>query len=478
MKIYFGGAEKGMYASMLTSAGVTSFGINLTHFNIPKKKLLNLSEKFNNGNLLVYTSENDEDTVRYDTFLRANADALTYVIGKPEYNGEWLGEKYIPIWNDGDDLERFNWLCQKYGKVAISDKALGQHTANRINSIASRWNALLIGITSKPEYIESIDWEAVLVNSWTSAVRYGETQVWTGHGLRRYPAQQKDSARKRHRQDIERMGVSYESVIADEVDAVGILAINSWKSYEARVFGGYDPSQGATQVDSTGDINGDIIAIPPTSSGSLTAVSRGGSIAIPPPEKRHESERLLLPVMGVETVTAVGSQTVDGQGESIEIAPEKINILRYSNNLLRQCDNCYLASKCPAFKEHSECAYKLPIEIRTKEQLQAALRAMLEMQVSRVLFARFAEELEGQGLDSSLSEEMDRVFEMVEKFKSISDTRDLVRFEVEARGSSGVLSRLFGAKAAEAANPIPFGGLGPAGAEAMYNEILDIEEDE
>lgn len=466
-----------MYASMLHSSGVTRYGINVTHFNIPKKKVLNLKDKFNGGELLVYTSENDEDISRLDSFLRMHADDLTYVIGRPDYNGEWLGAKYVPIWNDGADLERFNWLCQKHGKVAVSDKALGMHQSNRINAIAQRWSATLLGITSKPDVIEKVDWEAVLVNSWTSAVRYGETQVWTGHGLRRYPAQQKESARKRHRADIERLGVSYDNVMADEVDAVGELAIKSWKSYEQRVFGGYDPAKNEGNDDNEVTENGDIISMSPQYPPSDNAVSRGGSLVVPPPEKRHESERLLLPVMGIESVTEVGSQTVDSNGESIEIAPENITIMRYENNLLRHCNNCYLAPKCPAFKPNAECAYKLPIEIRTKAQLQGALRAMLEMQVGRVLFARFAEEIEGQGLDPALSQEMDRVFEMVDKFKSITDTRDMVRFEVEARGSSGVLSRLFGSRAAEVANPLPMGGLGPAATEHFYNDVLDIDEE-
>lgn len=476
MKIYFGGAEKGMYASMLLSAKVSRIGINLTHFAIPKKKVLSLPDKFNNAELLIYTSEGDEDTGRYDSFLRSYADDLTIVIGRPDYDGSWLGNKYVPIWNDGEDLERLNWLCQKNGRVAVSDKALAKHHHNRINAIAMRWNANIIGITSKPEYIENINWDAVLVNSWTSAVRYGETQVWTGHGLRRYPAQQKESARKRHRNDIERLGISYEQVMSDEVDAVGTLAIVSWKSYEQRVFGGYDTMQNDGMSTDDENEKSDIIITSPQTHTMQSVENGGTSIVIPPPEKRHESDRLLLPVMGVETVTSFGTQTVDEQGESIEVDPEKVNVIRYSGMLLRQCDNCYLASKCPAFKEHTECAFKLPIEIRTKDQLQAALRAMIEMQVSRVMFARFAEELEGQGLDGTLSVEMDRAFEMIEKFKSINDTRDLVRFEVEARGSSGVLSRLFGQKAAEVANPMPYGGLGPAATDAFYKEVIDAEE--
>jgi hypothetical protein len=475
MKIFFGGAEKGMYASMLAQAQVTRYGINLTHFAIPKKKVLDLKDKFNGGELFLYASENDEDIARYDAFLRAYADDLTYVVGRPDYNGDWLDTKYIPIWNDGDNLDQLNWICQRSGRVAVSDKALAKHTPNRINSIAQRWSANLIGLTSKPDVIENYNWECVLVNSWTSAIRYGETQVWTGHGLRRYPAQQKESARRRHRSDIERLGISYDEVMNDEVDAVGLLAIKSWQSYENRIFGGYEPSTETPDGQEFVNENGDIAIMSPPTPTSQNVASSRGSIAISPLEKRHESERLLLPVLGVESVTSIGSQIQDAEGESIEIAPEKVPVIRYNANPLRQCDNCYLAPKCPSFKEHSDCAFQLPIEIRTKDQLNAALRAMVEMQVGRVMFARFAEELEGQGLDPALSGEVDRVFNLIEKFKNILDTRDLVRFEVEARGSSGVLSRLFGTKVTEVQNTLPGGGLGQTATEAFYKEIINDE---
>lgn len=180
--------------------------------------------------------------------------------------------------------------------------------------------------------------------------------------------------------------------------------------------------------------------------------------------------------MGVEQVTSMGTQTHDSQGETIEINPETIPVLRYNADPLRQCNSCYLSSRCPAFSEHSECAYKLPIEIRTKDQLQAALRALIEMQVGRVLFARFAEELEGQGLDPALSAEMDRVFNLVEKFSNISDTRDMVRLQVEARGNAGVLSRIFGQKAGEVSRQLPSGGLDAASTNSFYDGVIDADE--
>ena len=153
--------------------------------------------------------------------------------------------------------------------------------------------------------------------------------------------------------------------------------------------------------------------------------------------------------MGVEHIVPDGSFKAGMQGEEIEIDHEETPVVRYQSSGLRQCDNCYLAPRCPAFKPHTECAYELPIELRTKDQLNALLTAMLEMQASRVMFARFAEELEGQGMDPALSSEMDRLFQLVDKFKNISDSRDLVRFEMEARSGAGVLSRLFGAAAGE-----------------------------
>jgi len=477
VKVFFGGSEKGSYRSVLLSAGVQRFGLNLTHFPIPKKKELNLSTLYKEHEVILYTSENDEDLSRYDSFVREHIDSLTYVIGRPDYDGQWIGEKYIPIWNDADDLERLVWLCQKNPRVAISDKAITGKNMARIGQIGMRWGTQLIGMTSKPDLIERMPWEAVVVVSWSSAVRYGETQVWDGHALHRYPAQQKESARKKHRADIIRLGVDYEGVINDEVNAVAHLAIESWKAWENKNFGGYDPMTDDDETEFGTSDEGSNIVISGDTPTPQSVAPRGSNIVTNQPEKRHEGTKRTLPVMGIETITSIGSRDANEQGESIEIDPEQVSVLRYNADPLRQCNHCYLASRCPQFQENSECAFSLPIEIRTKDQLNAAMRALVEMQVGRVMFARFAEELEGQGIDGTLSTEMDRVFTMIEKLKNISDTRDTLRFEVEARGTSGVLSRLFGAKAGEQARALPNGGLGEQATNALYADIIDLSEE-
>lgn len=474
MEIFFGGAEKGTHRSLLVSNGVTRVGVNVTHLPIPKKKEFDLTEVFPGCEVIVYTSEGDEDLNRYEDFIREHADNISYVIGRPDMDGEWLGSKYIPIWSDGDDLERLAWLCQKYGRAAISDKGINSKTMPRIRSLSQRWGAKLFGLTSKPDIIEALPWEVVIVGSWTSSIRYGETQVWDGHGLHRYPAQQKESSRKRHRADIIRLGLDYDAIMEDNVSEVGALSIRSWQAWEQSKNLAYDPSDEDDESEFVNSEEGDIVDIPPYTPSDSKPVSKGTNIAIPQLEKRHDSERLLLPVMGIEHIISMGTQTDDESIDSIEIAPNETPVIRYQSNPLRQCDSCYLASRCPAFREHSDCGFKLPVEIRTKDQLQSVLQAMIEMQASRVLFARFAEELEGQGLDPALSSEMDRLFSLVDKFRNISDTRDMMRIEVEARGNSGVLSRLFGQKAGEISRQLPGGGFGPNQTDQFIQDVIDL----
>ena len=53
----------------------------------------------------------------------------------------------------------------------------------------------------------------------------------------------------------------------------------------------------------------------------------------------------------------------------------------------------------------------------------------------------------------------------------------MVRLEVEARGSSGVLSRLFGNGVGSATKQLTDGGFNRQQTDAMYSEILDLSDD-
>lgn len=454
MKIILTGGEKGTYRNLLVSQQVPSIALNITQYAIPKTKATDLKELLGGAEVTVYCSEGDEDKDRYDQFIRDNHEDIDMVIGRVDYDGTWLGEKYVPIWNDADDLERLAFLCERYGRVAISDKCLNPTSIKRIRQLKQRWGCTLVALTSKVDILDSLDWDMAVVSSWTSVVRYGETQVWDGHGLRRYSAQKKDSARKAHRADIVRLGIDYDKVIEGEVSEIAKLAIVSWLAWHRKEHGAYHPGGDDDENEFDSNRHGPIVTIPADSQSGSNLVSTPPDIAIDSVQTRHESEKMLLPGLALERTVSVGSVEGEDADQSIEIDPHIDTTIKYSSNNVRNCDSCYLAARCPQFREHADCAYRLPVELKTKEQLSAALQAMLEMQTSRVLFARFAEELEGQGVDPTVSAEMDRLFRLVREFKDIKDTRELVRFEMEAKGSAGVISRLFGQQAGEKAQAL------------------------
>jgi len=106
----------------------------------------------------------------------------------------------------------------------------------------------------------------------------------------------------------------------------------------------------------------------------------------------------------------------------------------------------------------ASCAYEIPVQIKTKEQVQAVMEAIIEIQTQRVLQARFAEEIEGQGASEDTGKEMDRLLKLIGKMTDILDDRASFKMTVQAKANSGAVSRLFGSKVGEQmqqlANPI------------------------
>jgi hypothetical protein len=96
------------------------------------------------------------------------------------------------------------------------------------------------------------------------------------------------------------------------------------------------------------------------------------------------------------------------------------------------------------------------VEIRTKDQLQKVMQAVIEIQTQRVFQSRFAEEITGQELSPEVGKEMDRLFKLVENMRNIVDNRDTLTVAIQAKGGAdgGVLSKLFGASVGTAAKAL------------------------
>lgn len=455
MKIVLSGAERGASRRLLLANGVERLGVNLSQLSVPKTKTFDVSEVFAGAEVWLYTSDDDEDTDRLDAFVREHHDSLHTVIGRPDYDGRWMGSKYVPLWNDGDDLERLAYLCEKNSRVAVSDRALTRTSVDRIRQLAARWGTDITAITSKLEWLEAYEWDNVVVVHWTSVMKYGETQVWDGHGLRRYSAKQKESSRRKHRADIVRLGVDYDEVMEDDSNAVTTLAIRSWLEWEMSTDAAYHPPQGEDDEDEFSSEVGGVVAIPQESHTTPNVDLTPHLLAIDPADKRHEGEKKLLPLLALDVRSPADSfRDQTGTGTDSEASQQSVGIAR-SGQSLRVCDSCYLSSRCPEFRGGSECAYEFPIKLESMDQLKRMCNVILEMQVERAMFGSFAEQLEGQGADPTVSKELDRVFSMVEAIKNLHDDRDVFSLQVKARSGAGVIESIFGAEAKGKMNPLP-----------------------
>jgi hypothetical protein len=245
----------------------------------------------------------------------------------------------------------------------------------------------------------------------------------------------KDQARPRYKAVIEKAGLDFDLIMEDDSNEVTKLAIWSYLQLEASLnknmvpllsdksaykddpgsaeTGGAEPDNRALEVRKDSD------------------VVRG----------RTPEEMRTLPVFSVSTKSIIER---DSAGRDvIQDAP----VLSTSGVSLRQCNTCFVAANCPAMKPDAACAFNLPLEVKTKEQLKALLNAIIEMQGSRVAFARFAEELNGGYPDPNTGQEIDRLFKIIKQLKELEENKEFVRMTVERQTSGGVMSALFGDRA-------------------------------
>jgi len=123
-------------------------------------------------------------------------------------------------------------------------------------------------------------------------------------------------------------------------------------------------------------------------------------------------------------------------------------------NLL-QCNTCHINDVCPMFRPGHECAYEIPVEIRTTTQLAALQDTLIELQTQRVLRSSMFEQVQGGAIDKNTSQEYDRLQRMIAS--KVEATRDSVSIKIEATGSAraGMISNIFGSDAGERVSALP-----------------------
>jgi hypothetical protein len=276
-------------------------------------------------------------------------------------------------------------------------------------------------------------------------MRRGETIIWDGTKLVRYPKKMKDQARPRYKAIVDRAGLDYLEFIQDSTLEATKVAVWSYKQLEISMdkktpnFHIIEGGKGENLSDNSDQFMTGLMGFEtPTSDNSEVEVRKNSANEV---IQRDPSEVQNLPVFGVKMKTIVDT---DDEGKEVL---KDVPVLNNQYSSLRQCDTCFVASNCPAFKPSNSCAFNLPVEVKTKDQLKALLTAIIEMQGQRVAFMRFAEEMNGGYADPNVSQEIDRLFKLVGNLKELEENREFVRITAERQSSGGVLSAIFGDRA-------------------------------
>jgi len=364
--------------------------------------------------------------------------------------------KMMVVWHEKYGVNLLQRWSTEYANIAIPNDAiesvtnLAVITKNLRRSNPVKFHALA---TAKPDNLRQIPFETSSTLSWLSPMRRGETIIWDGSRLVRYPKSMKSQARLRYKNVVEKAGLDFQKFVSDDTLEATKVAVWSYLQLEAnmdkdkpdfRVIQGGKPSQVSDNNDDT--LYTGLMEMGGGSSNNsdyeMRKVERTEIV------QRDPSEVVSMPVFGYEMKTIV--ETEDGRD-----VLKQVPVVQSQTASLRNCDTCFVAASCPAFKPSNSCAFNLPVAVKTPEQLKALNTALLEMQAQRVAFMRFAEEQNGGYADPNLSQEMDRYFKMLEKLKALDENKEFIQITAQRSANAGVLSAIFGDRVAAAKEQQP-----------------------
>ena len=482
MKIIYMGAEVPSNRTLIETTTARNVGVSfwrLTKRGLPKKNAYLLENYFDERffihvhpgipkNTELTREELESFSADYEEFVANNIDRLTSFT---EINGERIPQDFVelqrktawsavppgkfqPVWSPQSGLRGLNNLVEKYLDISLPGEAVESDSqlasATRAHAVQNETRFHIFG-SMKPDNLRQVMAESVSTLSWLSPMLHGETIIWDGNRIVRYPKKMKERARVRYHHVYEKAGLDAYKIEDDDPKEVCRLAIWSFEQFETRLNKMSHNEDDDLLADnsewSEGEESGDLV---PTDADKKAPEVRKL-------EPRNPEEITNLPVFGYTQ-----KQVVDVDG-----VIRDVTMVDSTSSSLRQCNTCFIASNCPAFKPNNPCAFKLPIEVKTTEQLRSLLNAVIEMQGARVAFMRFAEEMNGGYADPNLSQEIDRLYNLVEKMNNLGSSKEFIRMTVERQGSSGVLSSIFGDRA-QTIKELPDGGLN----EVQTTEII------
>jgi hypothetical protein len=474
MEFVFQGAEVPSHRIILADSGVKAVSVSywgLKRRGLPTTKDYLLADRFPDDMRIYVDSgastanksklthrELEEYAADYQDWVILNADRIHLAT---EFDSRVLGnswvqeqrrlfweeldiEKFIPIWNHELGHAGLFALAEQYPHVGIPGEAIEAEVtlSGRTQALSIKYGTSFHGLgIAKPDNLRQVPLESASTLSWVSPMMRGETIVWDGTKLVRYPARMKDQARPRYKAIIERAGLDFTKILEDDPNENVKLAIWSYLQLENSMNRG-KLSDNSDDMDDPG--NAETQGIIPDNSALEVGNSR--DIVAAKVRPRDPKDRVILPIFATAT-----KLVTDYDPKGREILREATILTSHSASL-RQCNTCFVAANCPAFEAGSSCKFDLPVEVKTKDQLRSLLNTIIEMQGARVAFARYAEELNGGYPDPNTGQEIDRLL------KELEENREFIKMTVERQGGAGVLSSIFG-REAQVLGDLPGGGM-------------------
>jgi len=467
-RIIYLGAEVGSNRTLLETTTANHVGVSfyrLMRRGLPKTMAYLLSDRFSEDTHIyahagipktvnMGEAELEEFCALYEDFIANNIDRLTWFneVAHPRLSPEFIEQqrrscwaevppsKFQPIWQSQTGINGLKTMAETYLDIGLLGDDIEHETqlaavTKGLTARGTRFHAIS---TAKPDNLRQVKVESASTLSWLAPMLHGETIVWDGQRLVRYNKKMKEQARTRYRHVYEKAGLDYDLIMEDDPQEVCRLAVWSYEQFEMRLNMG-----GSELHDNSGWSEGE------ESGETAIANSDNRGVGMRKLEPRNPAEMVNLPVFGYQLDTVVED---DG---TIKDVP----LIRSQSASMRICDTCFIAANCPAFKPQNSCAFNLPVEIKTKDQLKSLITTVVEMQGQRVAFARFTEELNGGYPDPNVSQEIDRLFKLIKTVKELDDSTTFIKMTVEGKGASaGVLSNIFGDRA-QALRELPNGGL-------------------
>lgn len=445
MHIFFAGAESQAHLDTLQSCGVHRVAVSIANLARHTRDYAMWASKQPLGAVdwIVYA---DSPTVPVAPLLEVLAGSTSEpeaVAGPVDWATEtWLNDSdilFLPIW-DGHDASILRGYVELYDGTVLPDTVVDNPAAVRQAKAAMGHMSTLGALTGRTKGIDKFD---LLVSSaWWAVQKHGETQVWTGNRLVRMNKDDKHLKRQRYADAIEAMGVDVSAVLTDDPKETARLAVLSWLALEKFINSGrtFDSTENLPAVVANG-------GMPRTMNSATSSTQVANGLA----PTRHQSTAP-LPVLGLVTTITT---TVDDSGAAVE---HHYTLIESSAESMRQCNTCQLSAACPGYQSGSACSYNIPVVIRTKDQRQAVMKAVIEIQAQRIFMQSFGEQVMGER-DAELGKEMDRLFAMIERWKTIEETTTKLHIGIEASGPDadgnlGMISRLFGSQAGENARKL------------------------